>query len=246
MTPEGSRCIVLGGSGALGRVVCATLVARGARVGFTWRTGEAVARELTSKLDGAVGRRLDLTDTAAIPRCLDELREALGGVDALVHCAALGSSSTPARFDKLADIDEAGLDNLLAVNVKSALFACKHVVPMLSSRGGGNIVLVGSIDGVKTLPAPVPYAMSKAALRGLAQALAKEVGNAGVRVNVVAPGVLESGASRTLPDDLRRQYLKHCAARRLGRHDEAAAVVAWFALDNTYVTAQTVVVDGGL
>ncbi len=246
MSAERARCIVLGGSGALGRVVCAALAARGARVGLTYFTGEAVATDLTSRLEGAVARRLDLTRGEDLGPCLDEIAAALGGVDALVHCASLRSVISPDSFDTLADITEPGLDRLLAVNLKSAILACRHVVPMIAAQGGGNIVLLGSIDGFKTLPSPIPYAVSKAALVGLAQALAKETGKLGIRVNVVAPGVLDGGSSLALPDDLRREYLKHCALKRVGRLDEAAAMVAYMALENTYVTAQTIAVDGGL
>jgi 3-oxoacyl-[acyl-carrier protein] reductase len=239
------RCIVLGGSGALGRVVCASLAAEGSRVGFTFHRSEAVARELTSRLEGTFAEPLDLTEMAAIPRVLDAMVARLGGVEALIHCAALTSTARVAAFDKLGDLDDAGFDRLMAVNVKSALFACRHFAQASRERGG-NIVLLGSIDGIQSVPAPVAYATSKAALSGLALALAKEVGKQGIRVNVVAPGILESGASRTVPEDLRREYLKHCAMKRFGRLDEVANVITWLALENTYVTGQTIVVDGGL
>ena len=107
-------------------------------------------------------------------------------------------------------------------------------------------MLLGSIDGVKPAPAPVHYAASKAALAGMVKAMAKELGPQGIRVNSVAPGVLEAGLSQALPDDLRREYLKHCGLKRLGRIDEVAALVAWLAIENTFVTGQTMVLDGAL
>src|SRR5438034_343864 len=116
----------------------------------------------------------------------------------------------------------------------------------LMRGAGGNIVLVGSIDGVKPAPSPVHYAASKAALTGMAKAMAKELGPHNIRVNIVAPGVLDGGLSRVLPDDLRAQYLKHCGLKRLGRLEEVANVVAWLAVENTLVTAQTIVLDGAL
>ena len=86
---------------------------------------------------------------------------------------------------------------------------------------------------------------SKAALGGVARALAKELGPHDIRVNVVAPGILESGASALVPEDVRREYVKHSNAKRLGRHEEIAELVAWLALSNTYVTGRTLVADGG-
>ena len=111
---------------------------------------------------------------------------------------------------------------------------------------GGNVVLLGSIDGVKPAPAPVHYAASKAALAGMIRAMAKELGPRGIRINSVAPGVLEDGLSRTLPEQLRREYLKHCGMKRFGRIDEVASLVTWLAVENTLVTGQTLVLDGAL
>jgi NAD(P)-dependent dehydrogenase (short-subunit alcohol dehydrogenase family) len=102
------------------------------------------------------------------------------------------------------------------------------------------------MEGVKMVPAPVPYAATGGALTAMARAFAKELGPRGVRVNVVAPGVLDGGLSAALPADLRAQYLKHTGLRRVGRREEAASIIAWLAIENTYVTGQTLVIDGGL
>lgn len=235
--------IVFGASGALGRAVAASLARDGARVGLTYCRGEAVARELCATLDGAVARRLDLTVTADIPRVIDELAAELGSVDAFVHCAALFSTTGGPVFDPLAAVDEAGFDRLLAVNVRSAFFAVQHLAGVMK---GGNVVLVASIDSVKSVPAPVPYAAAGGALVAMARALAKDLGPRNLRVNVVASGVLDGGLSTALPARLRAEYLKHCGLRRVGKREEVADLIAWLALQNTYVTGQTVVADGCL
>ena len=146
-------------------------------------------------------------------------------------------------YDHLASVDEAGFNRLLAVNLRSAFFAVQHLAAIMK---GGNVVLLTSINSVKTVPAPVPYAAAGGALVAMARALAKDLGPKNLRVNVVASGVLDGGLSAPLPAALRAQYLKHCGLRRVGKRDEVAALVAWLALENTYVTGQTVVVDGGL
>ena len=238
------RCIVAGASGALGRVVAAALAREGARLGLTYFQGEAVARELCATLEGAVARRLDLTDTACIPAVLDELAVELGGVDAFVHCAGVFSTTGGAAFDKLGSISEEGFERLMAVNVRSALFAVQHLAPFMTS---GNVVLVAGVDSAKMVPAPVPYAAAGGALAAMTRALAKELGPArSIRVNLVASGVLDAGLSAALPGELRAQYLKHCGLRRVGRREEVADLVAWLALHNTYLTGQTVSADGGL
>jgi NAD(P)-dependent dehydrogenase (short-subunit alcohol dehydrogenase family) len=111
---------------------------------------------------------------------------------------------------------------------------------------GGQIVVVGSMDGVKTVPAPVHYAAGKGALRAMVQALAKELGEKRILVNMVAPGILEGGLARLLSDELLQEYLKHSSLRRTGTAREIAELVAWLALENTYVTGQSIVLDGGL
>jgi NAD(P)-dependent dehydrogenase (short-subunit alcohol dehydrogenase family) len=133
----------------------------------------------------------------------------------------------------------------MAINVRSAFFAIQTLTQALAERGG-NVVLVGSIDGVKSVPSLVAYAASKAALVGMATSLAKELGPKQIRVNVVAPGILEDGVSRALPAELTKEYLKHCALKRTGTIVEVANVISFFALENTYVTGQTIVLDGGL
>ncbi len=239
---ENKRVIVLGGSGVVGRAICRSLVADGARVAFTYFRNAEAAAELERELPGSPSRRLDLSATQQIEPALAALRAELGGLDALVHAATLTSAAEEARFERITEVDEAAYDRLFAVNVKSVFFACKA----LASDFKGNIVLLGSIDGTKPVPAPAAYAASKGALSALVRTLTKELGPRGVRLNVVAPGVLEAGSSKTLPDELRAEYLKHCGLRRLGRVQEVAGLVSWFALENTYVTGQTLVVDGAL
>jgi NAD(P)-dependent dehydrogenase (short-subunit alcohol dehydrogenase family) len=236
------RVIVLGGSGTLGRELCRTLHHDGARVAFTYFRNADAANSLQSELPGSIARQVDLGSVEGLSALLRELRTELGGLTALVHAAARVSTTPEPKFEKIGESVEAEFDRLFAVNVKSAYFACRE----LSQDFAGNIVLVGSIDGIKSVPAPAAYAASKGALSALARALGKELGPRGVRINVVAPGVLESGSSATMPADLRAEYLKHCGLRRYGRLEEIAGLVSWLALENTYVTGQTLAVDGAL
>jgi NAD(P)-dependent dehydrogenase (short-subunit alcohol dehydrogenase family) len=244
------RVLVCGGSGALGRVVCRTLAEQGCRLAFTYHHGSAVAAELLGQLPAAHALKLDLAVTANIARVVDEAAAVCGGLDAFVQCAALGVSPgdpVPAgAHQRMGDVGDAGWDAMMAVNVKGPFFACREVARHLRQAGGGNILLVGSVDGVKPVPAPVHYSASKSALVGMTHAMTKELGRDNIRVNLVAPGILEAGLSRTLPQHLRDDYVKHCGLRRVGRLEEAAHLVAWLARHNTYVAGQTIVVDGAL
>lgn len=230
------RVIVIGGSGVIGRAVVAELAEEGARVGCTHQNRPPP--------DGVIARRLDLTEVDTIEPCVDGLVAELGGVDALVFCAGATSTCEPERFDALDDVTASGWDRLMAINVRGAFFVARAVARHMTS--GGNIVLMGSVDGIKPVPTPVPFAVSKAALRGMVLSLTKALGAQNIRCNLVAPGILEEGASRLIPDDIRAEYLRHAGLRRYGRVSEVTGVVTWLALANTYVTGATIMVDGGL
>jgi 3-oxoacyl-[acyl-carrier protein] reductase len=234
-------CVVFGGSGALGREVCRELAARGAQVGYTF------FRNAASGTPG-VGKALDVTDVPAIERTLDAFQHEIGPIDAFVNCAAVGTTvphDGPTAHHTMDDVDERAWEAMIDVNAKGAFFAVRRLGVLMRARGG-NIVLLGSIDGVKPAPSPVHYAASKAALSGMAMAMAKELGPYNIRVNTIAPGLLDGGLSRVLPDDLRAEYLKHCGLKRLGQLGEVASLAAWLATENTLVTAQTIIVDGAL
>jgi 3-oxoacyl-[acyl-carrier protein] reductase len=165
-----------------------------------------------------------------------------------VQCA--GIAGDPALYqgagqDKLQRISEQGWDEMMDVTAKSTFAACQAAARAMGPQGG-QIVVVGSMDGVKSVPAPIHYAAGKGALRAMVQALAKELGPKRILVNMVAPGILEGGLARLLSDDLLQEYLKHSSLKRTGTAHEIAEMVAWLALENSYVTGQAILLDGGL
>ena len=243
------RCLVFGGSGALGRIVCRTLAAQGARVAFTYHTGESAAMELAPQLPDGLALPLDLTSLPDLDCTVDRVAGEFGAIDAFIQCAAVAitmESKSPTAHHRMDQVDEHGWDLMMDINAKSTYFAARRVSEVMRRNGGGNIILIGSIDGVKPVPAPVHYAASKGALCGMTQAMAKELGEYGIKVNLIAPGILEDGISRSLPEDLLKEYKKHCGLKRVGRLSEVAELVAWLAKHNTYVTGQTILIDGAL
>lgn len=242
------RCLVFGGSGALGRAVCGALAAEGARVAFTYHEGASAARALAAEVPDAVALPLDLTSVDAIDSTVDRAAETLGGLDAFVQCAGVGvtTSEDSQTHVRMPVVDERAWDRMMDVNAKSTFFAIRRIAEVMAKGAGGNLVLIGSVDGVKPVPSPVHYAASKGALAAMTGAMAKELGQAGIRVNMVAPGILEGGMSRDIPAGMLQDYVKHCGLKRVGRLDEVARLVGWLALHNTYVTGQVVLVDGAL
>ncbi len=241
-----ARVLVLGGSGALGGAVVRRLAEDGARCAFTWRTNEAAAQALRER---GAPVRCDARDPAQVRAAVDEAAATLGGLDGVVHAIGVGAQVEDRGRESRHRLDHVAAsewDELLSVNARSAWLAVQAALPHLRAAGGGNVVLIGSFDARKPMPTPAHYAASKAALGGLAMSLGKELGPDRIRVNLVAPGLLEAGLTRTIPAAMRADYEAHCGSKRVGRLEEAASVIAWLAVENTYVTAQSILVDGGL
>jgi 3-oxoacyl-[acyl-carrier protein] reductase len=230
------RALVLGGSGAVGQAVVRALVAADVPTTFTYFQGGDRAQALTAET-GAEAAQVDLTDAAA-------LEGFLAGLDAtpnvLVHCAAT------AAVAPLAEISASSWDQAHALNCRSALLACQRLAPGMREAGGGEIVLLGGMDRTQSLPIPVTYAATQGALSALTMALAKELGPLGVRINMLAVGLLEGGLSDQLRPELVRDYEAFSALQRRGSAEEITPAVLWLALRNTYLSGRVVQVNGGL
>lgn len=243
------RTLVIGGSGYVGSAICRHLSQAGHTVAFTYHRNEAKAAALGGELK-ATCHALDLAEHDSIHVKLQEVADKLGGVEALVVASGL---ATAHRRDGVPfvpgwdQIESSAFARMLAVNVMGVFFACQWAGATMRQRRMGRIVLVGSIDGVKPVPSPGDYACCKAALVGMVQSLSKDLGPQGILINLVAPGILDGGIAGLLSEDLHAEYVKHCTLKRVGTPDEVAKWVGFLAgPKNTYLTGQTVILDGGL
>jgi 3-oxoacyl-[acyl-carrier protein] reductase len=244
------RCLVLGGSGHVGSSVCRTLARSGAEIVFTYFRRENEARALAEAIPGARSLQVDLRDMSAIDRLVEGVAKNWGGLDALVQCA--GTAGDPSLYQtngnspaqRFLSITEMGWDQMMNTTARSTFAACKAAARFM--KPGAQMVIVGSMDGVKSVPSPVHYAAGKGALRAMVQALAKALGEEKILVNMIAPGILEGGMASLLSDDLLKEYLKHCSLKRVGTFQEVAEWVAWLVMENTYITGQSILLDGGL
>lgn len=242
-----ARCLVIGGAGHLGAAVCRRLAVDAAQIVLTYHRDAARALALAEALPGARALACDLARAESIAACVDAAVAHLGGLDALVTCAGHpgGRASENPGGDPLLDVTEASWDACFALNVRGPFFAVQRAAPALRAARG-QVLLVGSVDGVKPVPTPVDYGASKAALDGLSRSLSKALGPDGVRVNALHPGVLTGGLSHALRPGLREDFVKHTSLKREGRPEEVAAMIAFMVRENSYVTGQGLVIDGGL
>jgi 3-oxoacyl-[acyl-carrier protein] reductase len=220
------RALVLGGSGAVGSAVVRAMRQAGADCTFTYfRTRTPELEEL-----GARALHVDLRDVDALQAQL----RTLPVPDLLIHCAV------HVAFQPLAQLSAADWDEAHAVNVRSVFLALQVLGEHVR-----DVVLVGALDRTQSLPLPLPFASTQAALSGMAMSLATELGPR-TRVNLVALGPLKTGLSTRLPPALLEGFLQYSALRRLGTAEEAASTIAWLGLENTYMSGKVLSVNGGI
>jgi 3-oxoacyl-[acyl-carrier protein] reductase len=240
----GERVLVTGGSGGLGRGICEVLAREGARVAFTWSRGAAAAEATAAALGAGGGEALalplDVRDPDACAAAVGQVAEAFGGLDVLVNNAGV-SEAVPFVL-----LEDAEVADLFAINALAPLRLARLAARPMIRQKHGRIVNIGSIAGSRSIPGPVHYAASKAALDGMTRSLAHELGPYGVLVNGVAAGIFEGGLKHTIPAHHQQRYLDACALRRFGRPEELGELVAWLASRrNTYVNGTVIVQDGG-
>jgi 3-oxoacyl-[acyl-carrier protein] reductase len=241
---DGEVALVTGGSRGLGQAIARVFAGEGARVAFSYTRDEAGSHK-TLELCGGDGRarafQASVLDPDATASMVAEIERDWGSIDILVNNAAV-SQNMP-----LALMEEDDWDRVMDVNVKGTFLTARAVLRGMIRRKRGVVLNMGSLAGMRMIDAPVHYCASKAAIKGLTEALAKEVARYGIRVICLAPGLLEDGVGRNLPEHRLADYLKHCALGRVGTFDEVARLAAFLvSAGNGYMSGETVIADGGV
>jgi len=239
------RVLVTGGSRGLGRAFCERFAAEGAHVAFNYTSDESGARETLGRVETsgqrALAFRASVLDYAALEQMVREIESAWGGIDVLVNNAGI-SQPLP-----LALMEEEDWDAVMDTNAKGQFLAARAVLRGMIRRKGGCMLNIGSLAGVRLIEAPIHYCASKAAVKGFTEALSKEVARYNIRVNCLAPGLLDDGVSQNLPEYRVEEFLKHVSLHRKGTLEEVARFAAFLISDrNSYMNGATVVIDGGL
>jgi 3-oxoacyl-[acyl-carrier protein] reductase len=247
---EGRVALVSGGSRGIGAAICLALAEDGADVAINYRRDEDAARDVQRRIE-ALGRRAriyqaEVSDWEADQRMVEAIAADLGPVDILVNNAGIAS-----RGQFVADTDPAEMERVVRTHLFGAFYLSKLVIPAMRERPRGDIIMISSSATQSLGAGGAPYNMAKAGMEALAKTLAKEERDNGIRVNVVAPGLVETEMGRRLMratagvEDL-SSVAETMPFGMVCQPEDIGAMVAFLCSEGgRYVTHQVIYVNGG-
>ena len=235
--------IVTGGARNIGAVYSKRLAAEGARVVIAdVLEGVEVVKEIEQAKGEAISLRIDVSKEEDTVRMAQQTVERFGGIDILVNNAAIFLSINRRPFYELSSEE---WDQVTSVNIKGPFLCAKAVFPHMKNQGSGKIINISSSTALQGTPLFLHYVASKAALIGMTRSLAREVGDHGICVNAIAPGLVEH-EGQTAPKAFTEFQLKARSLKRLETPDDLTGTLIYLASsDSDFVTGQTIVIDGG-
>ena len=242
---EGKVAIVTGGSRGIGRACVTELATEGAEVWFIYQSNQlaaaGLAGELASRGAKVYPEQADVRDFDRIQQLVENIFNQCGKVDILVNSAGI------VRDGLLGTMTPEQWNDVLAVNLTGTFNCCRAVSQFMLSQRSGSIVNLSSTAAEFSSRGQVNYAASKGGINGLTRALAKEFAPRNVRVNAVAPGMIDTDMSEAVRGLVGNKIKEIIPIRRIGKPEEVAKVVAFLASDDAaYITGQVIRVDGGL
>ncbi len=243
---EGKVAIVTGASRGIGKATADVFAREGATVIICSRKQSAldeVAAELKDRKGRVVPRACHVGKLDELSRLIETTTGEFGKIDILVNNAGTNIAQGPAL-----EMDDGQFDKMVEINLKSAYRLIRLVAPGMCGRGSGAIINIASIAGVRPQFHSLLYSMTKAALIMMTQSYALELGPSGVRVNAIAPGLVQTTLSEYYWKDEKRfeELMSRQPIRHLGQPSEIAEIALCMASDSSsYLTGQTIIVDGG-
>lgn len=232
--------IVTGGSRGIGAAIVKRFAAAGAKVYFTYANSESAAHGLASET-GASAMRCPQGDPVAIAEAVDKIYSENGTIDVLVNNAGI------TRDGFMMTMPQSSWREVLDTNLDGAFAWTKCAAKKMYAKKSGSIIFVSSVSALVGVAGQANYAASKGALCALARACAAELGAKGIRANAICPGFIETDMTAKIPRDIAARQKERIVLKRFGRPEEVAEAALFLASGaSSYITGQTLTIDGGL
>jgi NAD(P)-dependent dehydrogenase (short-subunit alcohol dehydrogenase family) len=238
---SGKVALVTGGTRGLGLAMASRLFADGFVPALLYRSDEAAAEEAVSAMPGARAYQADISDRAGVDAAVAKVNAELGPIEVLIN-NAYRAGRTPRKTH---EVDPGEFAEDISTNLVGQFYVTRACIPSMLAKGFGRIIFIGSI-AVRGERGRVAYATAKSALVGFAKTVALEYAKEGITSNMVSPGFIESGAFLRFSEEIRERALKLVPAKRPGRAEEIAEVIAYLCSEKAgYTTGQVLTIDGG-
>lgn len=239
----GRTAVVTGAAQGLGLSIASALVAEGANVVLSDIDGERVSRAAATVAGPGTAHPFacDVTRAADVDALLENAVQRFGALDIMVNNAGFTRDATMRKMS------EEDFDSVIAVHLRGAWLGTRAAARIMRELGSsGSVINVSSISGKVGNPGQTNYSAAKAGIVGLTKAAAKEVGFAGIRVNAIQPGIIETAMTAGMREDIRAERLKDIPLGRFGRPEEVASVAVFLASEmSSYVTGAVIEIGGG-
>jgi len=231
--------VITGATSGLALATAKLFVEEGAYVFITGRRKETLDEAIKAIGKNATGVQGDAGNLADLDRLYATVKTQKGHIDILFASAGVGDFNVP-----IGSVTEASFDNTFNVNVRGTLFTVQKALPLM--RDGGSIIMTGSIAGVKGFPGMSVYNASKAAVRSFARTWTMDLKARKIRVNVISPGTIDTGAFVGVPKEVKDQFVSLIPMGRIGEPHEIASTALFLASDDSsFITGIELFVDGG-
>jgi len=241
--------LISGGARGIGRVTAMRLLLDGWNVAITYHSSKAAAEAFEKETNASWSRdkprliayEADVRDAARAKAVVETIVTNLGSIDALVNNAGI-------RKDALMyNMSEGDWRDVIETNLHGTFALTKVVVPVMMQQRSGSIVNVTSLSGMHGVAGQTNYSAAKGAMVAMTRSLAKEVARSGIRVNCVAPGLVETDMTTNLDPEVKKEMIRQIPMRRMIRADEVAAAIAFLISDESSgITGQVLCIDGGV
>lgn len=240
----GKIIVVTGASGDIGLAVCRKYLDLSSRVFAIYNSSLGGLEKLAAEHEnGALlsMEQCDVSNPDDVGRLVKKLESEVGKVHVLVNNAGI------CKDNLFSVMSYEEFDDVVKVNLYGTFNLCKALLRLLRSSGNASVVNVASVSGVTSSFGQANYSAAKAGVIGLTRTIANEFASKGIRINAVAPGMIESRMVKKVPRQIARTIVDAIPLRRMGRVDEVANIVAFLSSDSaSYIVGQTLVADGGL